>query len=200
MDRATWQVGPALANCIGNRAGRNTQLRQPVRPDFHADFRLWQSKDPCFADARIARENIDQIIRIFFHPPPRSGLADQGNLHNGSLCRPDLAIFEPLQFRGQLIANSGHFAHHVIEIAIDITRPLAEFDRDYGSAVGACRTNFHDIIQPLNHVLDRLSDGFFHFLRIGTGLDRDNVDSRDREMGVDRPRDIVQCCDAQHHQ
>ena len=70
---------------------------------------------------------------------------------------------------------------------------------DDRSAIGTCRLHFDNVIKALNHFFDRLGDRLFHFLCIGTRLDSDDIDCRDREMGIHRFGNIDECGHAQHH-
>ena len=197
---AAGQFGASLPHGIGDRARGHAQFGQFLGIGFDAHFRLRQSENPGFPHPGIAHEDVRHIIRIFFHPPPGSGFTDQRHLHDGGFRGPDLAIVQPLQSLGQPVAYRGYRAHHVVIIAVHVAGPFAELDMDDRAAVGACRLHLDDIVKALNDFFDRLGDRLFHFLRVGTRLDGDDIDRGDREMRIHRLGNIDERGYAQHHQ
>ncbi len=187
MHRAGRQIGATGAQRIGQRRRRQAELRHAaaVNGDAHFGRRNPPGARPAHAGHLI--EFLAQRLGEFFEAPVRGGFADQRELHDTGFGGARFAELKPLQPRRQRAANGADVAHQLVIILFGIARPT-ELGGDDGGAIGRPRRGTDDIIEPLQHILDRLGDGLLHLGRIGAGLRRHDDDERRGEMRIDRAR------------
>ncbi len=184
---------------LGQLSGLDAQLGHAPQVDLHAQLTSGDRPALRGAHAIDRLEGVLELASIVLQLAIGRILRDERDLQDIDQAGAQLANLEACQFGRERRAQCVDFASHLVVLLVRVSASR-EFDGGDGYPVGHGRLDLVDVVELREPVLDRLGHQSLEVLRVGSGVDSGDQESRELQIRIFLAWHAFECEPAEHDQ